>query len=169
MKIEGAEKGAILIQIFFCLKEKNQLSSLVLQCLRSNTAAFNVCILLDVGITASPTSIYHLSKAFDINSEVGGGCGEIVEIVALKCTCGKYLINALVAPHNFEYTMSNILDKPLKSCSSTSLCCLARLAHNGSFFIAIHSTVPRIPWCANSGSTSKWSINCIVSISTGFP
>lgn len=81
-----------------------------------------------------PHSIYHLWKAFDINSNVGGACGEIV---ALK---GKYWSNLLnplgayrhiswvkgellmnkcygltVAAQNFEYKMSNILDKPLES------------------------------------------------------
>ena len=57
----------------------------------------------------SPTSIYHLWKAFDINSKIGG------KIVALKGTYGLYLINALVVAQNFKYKMLNILDKPLKS------------------------------------------------------
>jgi len=57
---------------------------------------------------AGPTSIYRLWKAFDINSNVGGACGE------MKGTYGKYLINALFAAQYFEYKMSNILDKPLK-------------------------------------------------------
>jgi len=57
-----------------------------------------------------PTSVYHLSKAFDIRSKIGD------EIIALKKgTYGPYLINALVAAQNFKYTMSNILYKPLKS------------------------------------------------------
>jgi chitin synthase len=51
-----------------------------------------------------------LWKAFDINSNVGGACGEIV---ALKGKYGRNLINPLVAAQNFEYKMSNILDKPL--------------------------------------------------------
>lgn len=72
----------------------------------------NVCILLDVGTTPGPTSIYHLWKAFDINSNVGGACGEIV---ALTGKLGVNLINPLVAAQNFEYKMSNILDKPLES------------------------------------------------------
>ncbi|TYJ53623.1 chitin synthase 4, partial [Cryptococcus floricola] len=72
----------------------------------------NVCVLLDVGTQPGPDSIYHLWKAFDINSSVGGACGEIV---ALKGMFWRNLLNPLVAAQNFEYKMSNILDKPLES------------------------------------------------------
>jgi chitin synthase len=72
----------------------------------------SVCVLLDVGTQPGPDSIYHLWKAFDINSSVGGACGEIV---ALKGMFWKNLLNPLVAAQNFEYKMSNILDKPLES------------------------------------------------------
>ncbi|KAJ2918726.1 hypothetical protein MD484_g1699, partial [Candolleomyces efflorescens] len=115
LKIEGAEKGFMPVQIIFCLKEKNQKK------INSHRWFFNafgpilepnVCILLDVGTMPGPTSIYHLWKAFDINSNVGGACGEIV---ALKGKYGQNLINPLVAAQNFEYKMSNILDKPLES------------------------------------------------------
>lgn len=41
---------------------------------------------------------------------MGGACGEIV---AFKGRYGRYLVNPLVAAQNFEYKMSNILDKPL--------------------------------------------------------
>ena len=115
LKIEGSERGIVPVQIIFCLKEQNQKK------INSHRWFFNafgpilqpnVCILLDVGTMPGPGSIYHLWKAFDINSNVGGACGEIV---ALK---GKYwtnLVNPLVAAQNFEYKMSNILDKPLES------------------------------------------------------
>ncbi|KAH7913366.1 glycosyltransferase family 2 protein [Hygrophoropsis aurantiaca] len=115
MKIEGAEKGVVPVQIIFCLKEKNQKK------INSHRWFFNafgpillpnVCVLLDVGTMPGPRSIYHLWKAFDLNSNVGGACGEIV---ALKGKYGQYLINPLVAAQNFEYKMSNILDKPLES------------------------------------------------------
>ncbi|KAG2062463.1 chitin synthase 2, partial [Suillus decipiens] len=97
MKIEGAEEGVVPVQIIFCLKEKNQKK------INSHRWFFNafgpilepnVCVLLDVGTMPGPTSIYHLWKAFDINSNVGGACGEIV---ALKGKYGQYLLNPLVA------------------------------------------------------------------------
>jgi chitin synthase len=72
----------------------------------------SVCVLLDVGTQPGSDSIYHLWKAFDINSSVGGACGEIV---ALKGLFWRNLLNPLVAAQNFEYKMSNILDKPLES------------------------------------------------------
>ncbi|WFD36791.1 chitin synthase [Malassezia cuniculi] len=59
-----------------------------------------------------PRSIYRLWKAFDRNPNVGGACGEIV---AMKGTMWSALLNPLVAAQNFEYKMSNILDKPMES------------------------------------------------------
>ncbi|KAJ7599620.1 glycosyltransferase family 2 protein [Mycena floridula] len=115
LRIEGAEKGHVPVQVIFCLKEKNQKK------INSHRWFFNafgpilnpnVCVLLDVGTMPGVTSIYHLWKAFDINSNVGGACGEIV---ALKGKWGVNLINPLVAAQNFEYKISNILDKPLES------------------------------------------------------
>ncbi|KAL5482358.1 CHS4_2 [Sanghuangporus weigelae] len=114
-KLEGSEKGIVPVQILFCLKENNQKK------INSHRWFFNafgpilqpnVCVLLDVGTQPGPTSIYHLWKAFDINSNVGGACGEIV---ALKGKWGLNLLNPLVAAQNFEYKISNILDKPLES------------------------------------------------------
>ncbi|CAG8661454.1 14097_t:CDS:2, partial [Funneliformis caledonium] len=72
----------------------------------------NVCILLDVGTKPSHTSVYHLWKAFDRDPNVGGACGEIKAELGASW---KNLINPLVASQNFEYKMSNILDKPLES------------------------------------------------------
>ncbi|TDL18313.1 glycosyltransferase family 2 protein [Rickenella mellea] len=115
MKIEDSTRGIVPVQLIFCLKEKNQKK------INSHRWFFNafgpilqpnVCVLLDVGTMPGPTSIYHLWKAFDINSNVGGACGEIV---ALKGKWGLNLLNPLVAAQNFEYKMSNILDKPLES------------------------------------------------------
>ena len=115
LKIEGAEKNIIPVQLIFCLKEKNQKK------INSHRWFFNafgpilrpnVCVLLDVGTVPDSSSIYHLWKAFDIDPDVGGACGEIV---VYKGKYGQYLLNPLVAAQNFEYKMSNILDKSLES------------------------------------------------------
>jgi hypothetical protein len=74
------DKGIMPTQVIFCMKEKNQKK------INSHRWFFNafgrmlqpnVCVLLDVGTKPGSKSIYHLWKTFDLNSNVGGACGEI--------------------------------------------------------------------------------------------
>nr|AAD40178.1 chitin synthase A [Ophiostoma novo-ulmi] len=103
------------VQMLFCLKEKNQKK---INSHRWFFQAFgrvldpNICVLIDAGTRPWPSSIYQLWKAFDLEPMCAGGCGEIKAMLGLG---GKNLINPLVAAQNFEYKMSNILDKPLES------------------------------------------------------
>ncbi|KAI8071512.1 glycosyltransferase family 2 protein [Gongronella butleri] len=115
LKVKGAERGIVPVQLMFCLKEQNAKK------INSHRWFFNafgpvlqpnICILLDVGTRPGNTSIYHLWKAFDKQPNVGGACGEIC---VMKGRAGVDLLNPLVAAQNFEYKMSNILDKPLES------------------------------------------------------
>lgn len=122
------------VQIIFCLKEKNQKK------INSHRWFFNafgpilqpnVCVLLDVGTMPGPSSIYHLWKAFDINSNVGGACGEIV---ALKGKYWEKLLNPLGSSAGFFRAIPPLLTWCLTSqwpprtlstrcpTSSTSLC-----------------------------------------------
>lgn len=103
------------VQMLFCLKEKNQKK---INSHRWFFQAFgrvldpNICVLIDAGTRPGGSSIYHLWKAFDLEPMCGGACGEIK---AMLGPGGKNLVNPLVATQNFEYKMSNILDKPLES------------------------------------------------------
>jgi chitin synthase len=107
-------QGATPVQMIFCLKEKNQKK---INSHRWFFQAFgrvldpNICVLIDAGTKPGKDSIYHLWKAFDVEPMCAGACGEIKVMLG----GGKKLIHPLVATQNFEYKMSNILDKPLES------------------------------------------------------
>jgi chitin synthase len=112
--VVGVKRGNTPVQVLFCLKEKNQKK---INSHRWFFQAFgevlqpNVCVLIDAGTRPGKDSIYKLWKAFDVEPKCGGACGEIKAMLEH----GKNLLNPLVATQNFEYKMSNILDKPLES------------------------------------------------------
>ncbi|TFK55464.1 glycosyltransferase family 2 protein [Heliocybe sulcata] len=102
------------VQIIFVLKAKNQKK------INSHRWLFNaigkmlepeICVLIDAGTKPGHKSIYYLWEAFYNDKNLGGCCGEIHAMIK----GGKKLLNPLVAAQNFEYKMSNILDKPLES------------------------------------------------------
>ncbi|KAI8082981.1 chitin synthase 1 [Halteromyces radiatus] len=115
LKFKNAENKIVPTQMILCIKEKNQRK---INSHRWFFQAFcpiikpNICMLFDVGTRPGVHSIYRLWKTFDLHSNVGGACGEIR---AMTGPLGAHLINPLVASQNFEYKISNILDKPLES------------------------------------------------------
>ncbi|KAK5133494.1 hypothetical protein LTR08_007631 [Meristemomyces frigidus] len=102
-------------QMMFCLKQKN---SKKINSHRWLFTAFGrilnpeVCILLDAGTKPGHKALLALWEAFYNDKDLGGACGEIH---ALLGRGWRNLLNPLVAVQNFEYKISNILDKPLES------------------------------------------------------
>lgn len=103
------------VQMIFCLKQKNTKK------INSHRWLFNafgrilnpeVCILLDAGTKPGPKSLLSLWEGFYNDKDLGGACGEIHAMLGKG---GRNLLNPLVAAQNFEYKISNILDKPLES------------------------------------------------------
>jgi len=68
--------------------------------------------LLDAGTRPGPRSLLYLWEAFYNDKDMGGACGEIHAFLGRGW---KKVLNPLVAAQNFEYKISNILDKPLES------------------------------------------------------
>ncbi|KAI0170536.1 chitin synthase [Pestalotiopsis sp. NC0098] len=102
-------------QFIFCLKQKNSKK------INSHRWLFNafgrilnpeVAILIDAGTKPGPQSLLALWEGFYNDKHLGGACGEIHAMLGNK---GRKLWNPLVAVQNFEYKISNILDKPLES------------------------------------------------------
>ncbi|VVT50470.1 uncharacterized protein SAPINGB_P002774 [Magnusiomyces paraingens] len=102
------------IQYVLCIKQENSKK------INSHRWLFNafgsvlnpkVCVLIDAGTRPSSRAIVHLWRAFYNNQNVGGACGEIHAMLGKR---GKDLLNPLIAAQNFEYKLSNQLDKPLE-------------------------------------------------------
>ncbi|KAF9884783.1 hypothetical protein FE257_001273 [Aspergillus nanangensis] len=103
------------VQMVFCLKQANSKK------INSHRWLFNafgrilnpqVCILIDAGTKPGQKSLLALWEAFYNNPNLGGACGEIHALLGPRW---EKLVNPLVAAQNFEYKISNILDKPLES------------------------------------------------------
>ncbi|PYI36299.1 chitin synthase [Aspergillus indologenus CBS 114.80] len=103
------------VQMIFCLKQKNSKK------INSHRWLFNafsrilnpeVVILLDAGTKPGPKSLLSLWEAFYNDKTLGGSCGEIHAMLGQGW---RKVLNPLVAAQNFEYKISNILDKPLES------------------------------------------------------
>lgn len=103
------------VQMMFCLKQKN---SKKINSHRWLFSAFGrilnpeVCILLDAGTKPGHKSLLALWEAFYNDKDLGGACGEIHAMLGRGW---RNLVNPLIAAQNFEYKISNILDKPLES------------------------------------------------------
>ncbi|KIL70098.1 glycosyltransferase family 2 protein [Amanita muscaria Koide BX008] len=102
------------VQIILIVKAKNQKK------INSHRWLFNavgamlnpeICVLIDAGTKPGHKSIYYLWEAFYNDANLGGCCGEIHAMIE----GGRKLLNPLIAAQNFEYKMSNILDKPTES------------------------------------------------------
>ncbi|KAJ5657313.1 Fungal chitin synthase, partial [Penicillium longicatenatum] len=103
------------VQMIFCLKQNNSKK------INSHRWLFNafgrilnpeVCILIDAGTKPGHKSLLALWQAFYNDKHLGGACGEIH---ALLGRGWRNVLNPVVAAQNFEYKISNILDKPLES------------------------------------------------------
>jgi cellulose synthase/poly-beta-1,6-N-acetylglucosamine synthase-like glycosyltransferase len=68
---------------------------------------------VSLSILSSTSSLYMTHSGFDMHPNVGGACGEIC--VDTGKACSQILKSPLAASQNFEYKISNILDKPLES------------------------------------------------------
>ncbi|RDW63041.1 Chitin synthase [Aspergillus mulundensis] len=103
------------VQMIFCLKQKN---SKKINSHRWLLNAFSrilnpeVIILLDAGTKPGPKSLLALWEAFYNDKTLGGACGEIHAMLGPRW---RKVLNPLVAAQNFEYKISNILDKPLEA------------------------------------------------------
>jgi chitin synthase len=108
-------KNLAPVQMIFCLKQKNSKK------INSHRWLFNafgrilnpeVVVLIDAGTKPGPRSLLALWEGFYNDKDLGGACGEIH---AMLGSYGLNLLNPLIAIQNFEYKISNILDKPLES------------------------------------------------------
>ncbi|KAJ3218647.1 Chitin synthase, class 1 [Dinochytrium kinnereticum] len=118
LNVWTAKNGIVPMQIIFCLKERNAKK------INSHRWFFKgfapllnprVCVLIDVGTKPSSNALYALWEAFFRNDQIAGACGEIRVDLGGGKKYLKNILNPLVASQNFEYKISNLLDKSLES------------------------------------------------------
>ena len=109
-----SHNNLVPVQMIFCFKQRNAKK------INSHRWVFHalgrmlqpdMVVLVDVGTKPGHLALYHLWQAFYHRPNLGGACGEIHAMIKH----GIKLLNPLVAAQNFEYKISNILDKPLES------------------------------------------------------
>ncbi|CAG8456362.1 2030_t:CDS:2 [Gigaspora margarita] len=110
----NVQTSKIPVQVMFCLKQKNAKK------INSHRWSFKAFAALlepkflallasaNFSITCAIALTFDIYSAFDHDNDVGGTCGKIK--VDLGCKC-RNLLNPLITAQNFEYKMSNILDK----------------------------------------------------------
>ncbi|KAJ3037428.1 Chitin synthase, class 2, partial [Rhizophlyctis rosea] len=114
----GARDGMPPMQTIFCLKEKNAKKINSHRWFFKSFSALvepRVCVLIDVGTRPAKDSLYCLWEAFFRNEQIAGACGEIRADLGTGLGYFRSLMNPLVASQNFEYKISNLLDKSLES------------------------------------------------------
>ena len=84
-----------------------------------------VCVLLDVRTRPENENIYYLWKAFDMNSSVVGHAGRLLcrkkntgldsSILLVRVLRGNFRLRVLTIVLQFEYKVTNILDKPTET------------------------------------------------------
>lgn len=107
-------KSLVPIQTVFALKEEKASK------LDSHSWYFNALaeqiqpeftFVMDVGTMLTKSALYHMLFAFENNPQIGGACGQLAVEDPFK-----NLSNWVVSAQNFEYKISNVLDKSLESC-----------------------------------------------------
>ncbi|KAJ3415249.1 Chitin synthase, class 2 [Chytridiales sp. JEL 0842] len=71
-----------------------------------------VCMFVEAGTRPVPAGMFHLYHAFVRKPDLAGACGDVTPDLGPRLS---NLLNPLVAYQNFEYKISNTLEKPLES------------------------------------------------------
>lgn len=143
--------------MIFCLKQKNSKK------INSHRWLFNafgrilnpeICVLLDAGTKPGSKSILALWEAFYNDKDLGGACGEIHAMLGKG---GRNLLNPLVASQNFEYKISNILDKPLESAFGYVSVLVSTISFS-CFFLLLYLTPYSLVLSLPIGLEPSWGV-----------